>query len=95
LGDLLLASAFPLVMRKAFGLAAGMTALAINLGVIGVLLVLPTLGIVHRTFPVMIVLGPLMVAQYAYWRRRRGAERMMWQYWQAEPLLLKAHYEQH
>ena len=79
MGDLLLASTFPLVMRKAFGRGAGMTALAISLGVIGMLLVLPMLGVVSGTFPVVIVLGPLMVVQYAYWRRC-GQERATWQY---------------
>jgi hypothetical protein len=34
----------------------------------------------------MVVLGPLMVLQYAYWRRRRGVEHTTWQYLQAEPL---------
>ena len=34
----------------------------------------------------MVVLGPLMVLQYAYWRRRCGKERTTWQYLQAEPV---------
>ena len=34
--------------------------------------------------PVMTVLGPLMVAQYGYWIRRRGLERTTQQYLQAE-----------
>jgi hypothetical protein len=37
-------------------------------------------------FPVMTVLGPLMVGQYLYWRRQRGQERTIWQYLQAEPV---------
>jgi hypothetical protein len=37
-------------------------------------------------FPVMVVLGPLMLLQYLYWRRRRGQERTMWQYLQEEPM---------
>src|SRR5438552_4045010 len=44
------------------------------------------LGVVRVTFPVMIVLEPLMIAQYLYWWRRRGQERATWQYLQAEPL---------
>jgi hypothetical protein len=36
-------------------------------------------------FPVMVVLGPLMMLQYAYWRHRRQ-ERTTWQYLQAEPI---------
>jgi hypothetical protein len=79
LGDLLLAAVFPLVARKAFGSTAGIAALAIGGGAIGAVLTLPLLGVTHVAFPVMIVLGPLMVAQYGYWRRR-GPERTMWQY---------------
>jgi hypothetical protein len=39
------------------------------------------------TFPVMVVLGPLMLLQYAFWRRRLGVERTTWQYLEAEPLV--------
>jgi hypothetical protein len=85
LGDLLLAAVFPLVMRKSFGWAAGVAALASGLAALGAVLALPLLGVVRVTFPVMIVLGPLMIGQYLYWQRRRGQERTMWQYLQAEP----------
>ena len=80
LGDLLLAAVFPLVMRKAFGRGAGLAALTVALATIAALFLLPISGL----FPVMIVLGPLMIAQYLYWARRRGAERTTWQYRQAE-----------
>jgi hypothetical protein len=86
LGDLLLAAAFPLVMRKAFGRSAGLAAMAIGLGAIAALILGPIWGLHVEIFPVMVVLGPLMVLQYAYWRRRRGQERRTWQYLQAEPL---------
>jgi len=33
----------------------------------------------------MVILGPLMVAQYLYWRRRTGAERTTQEYLRAEP----------
>jgi hypothetical protein len=82
LGDLLLATVFPLVLRKAFGRPAGLTALVLALAAIGTLLALPLQGL----FPVMVVLGPLMGLQYLYWRRRRGQERTSWQYLQQEPL---------
>lgn len=84
-GDLLLAAVFPLVMRKAFGRAGGILALAIGAGAIGATLALPILGLTHATFPVMVVLGPLIVLQYIAWRRRRGTERTTWQYLQVEP----------
>ena len=87
LGDLLPAAAFPLVMRKAFGRSAGLAAMAIGLGAIAALILGPIWGLHVEIFPVMVVLGPLMVLQYAYWRRRRGPEeRTTWQYLQVEPL---------
>lgn len=85
LGDVLLATVFPLVMRKAFGRAAGIAAMVIALLAFGTMLVLPF----KIVFPAMVVLGPLMVLQFLYWRRRRGQERTMWQYLQEEPLGLR------
>jgi hypothetical protein len=76
MGDVLLAAVFPLVMRKAFGRRAGLIA-AGSAGV--VLVVLPFLPFNH-IFPVMVVLGPLMIVQYLYWRWRDGNERTTWQY---------------
>lgn len=90
LGDLLLAAAFPLVMRKAFGRPAGLVALLLGLGVLVLLLVLPMNGAWSNIFPVMVVLGPLMGVQYAYWRRAQGAERTMRQYLLAEPTNISA-----
>lgn len=86
LGDLLLAAAFPLVMRKAFGRSAGRAAMAIGLTAMAILIVSPIWGLHVEIFPVMVVLGPLMVLQYAYWRRGCGNERTTWQYLQAEPV---------
>jgi hypothetical protein len=87
LGDLLLAMAFPLVMRKAFSQSAGWAASATSIAVVGGLLWLAGMGILGGAFPLMVVLGPLMVLQYALWARRRGQERTTWQYHHAEPLL--------
>jgi len=87
LGDMLLATVFPLVMGKAFGSAAGLTALGCDLAGIASLLGLPIVGILHveDAFPAMVVLAPLMVLQYVFWIRRNGAERTTWQYLHAEP----------
>jgi len=71
LGDLLLASVFPLVLRKAYGRTAGLIALALALCLIGVLLAFPS----RTGFPVMLVLGPLTAVQYILSRWRRGPER--------------------
>jgi hypothetical protein len=87
LGDLLLAAAFPLVMRKAYGRSAGLMALVLALAAIGAIFGLGLLGLLTGTIPVMVILGPLMLLQYLYWRHRHGLERTTWQYLQAEPLI--------
>ncbi len=85
MGDMLLATVFPLVMRKAFGRVAGIASLAGNLSLVVLLLSVAVLSRLQVLFPVMIVLGPLILLQYGYWRRRCGRERTTWQYLQAEP----------
>jgi hypothetical protein len=90
LGDLLLAGVFPLVMRKAFGTRAAATALAVAVTVIVCVLALVQLEVIDFALPVMVILGPLMVAQYALTRRRHGTERTTFQYLQAEPLAAAA-----
>lgn len=82
LGDLLMASLFPLVMRKAFGRLAGIAAILLTLSALAVTIMVP----IATIFPVMIVYGPLMVVQYIFWPRKLGSERTTWQYLQAEPL---------
>ena len=95
LGDVLLATVFPLVMRKAFGQLAGITALVLALVAIAMLPVLlaavESLPVLHLQglFPAMVVLGPLMVLQYLFWSRHRGQERTTFQYLQQEPLRLR------
>jgi hypothetical protein len=75
-GDVLVAAVFPLVLRRAFGESAGMIAMGSAIGAMVGLSLLP----IHGTFPVMVVLGPLMLLQYAVWRRRYGSERTTYQY---------------
>lgn len=84
LGDLLLATVGPLVLRKAFGRTAGILAIVIALVTIGVVLTLPLLGLLRGAFPVMVVLGPLLIGQNAFWMHRRGSERTMSAYLAAE-----------
>ena len=86
IGDLLLATVFPLAMRKAFGRSAGIAAMVINLGAIAAAMAFLQLARLEAAVPLMTGLGPLMVVQYAYWVRRRGPERTTWEYLQAEPL---------
>jgi hypothetical protein len=85
LGDLLLASVFPLVMRKAYGRRAGATAVVSGVAVLALILGLIKAGVITFVVPAMVVLGPLMVVQYAFWARRRGGERTTWEYLRAEP----------
>ena len=86
LGDILLATVFPLVMRKAFSRTAGLVAMMLGLVAIAVILALPLIwGVEASVFPVMIVLGPLMLVQYLFWQRR-CEERTTWQYHAAAPL---------
>lgn len=80
LGDLLLMTVFPLVLRKAFGRRAGLAALTTSLAVITTLLGLALLGVLRHDFPLMVVLGPLMALQYGYWTRTRRSERRTWEY---------------
>ncbi len=82
IGDVLMAAVFPLVMRRAFGVGAGLIAI---IGSFVVLVGLPLLPLTS-IFPVMVVLGPLMVVQYLGWRYQRRAERTTWHYLQAEPI---------
>jgi hypothetical protein len=85
-GDVLLLTAFPLVMRKAYGRQAGLLALGLGLATIAATL----LALIHRgavaIFPLMTALGPLMLLQDACWRRRRGRERTTYEFRRAEPL---------
>lgn len=85
LGDLLMAAAFPLVMRKAFSRAAGLAALATSLAVVAALFGLALLGVLAGGFPLMVVLGPLMVVQYRYWIGTRRRERTTWEYLRGTP----------
>lgn len=82
LGDVLLASVFPLAMRKAYGRTAGLIALVLALAAIGALLAFPS----RQGFPVIVILAPLMAAQFLYWSRRRGQERTTRQYLLEEPM---------
>ena len=62
-------------------------ALVVAVDVLGIAAVIAA---TRRTKPaqrtLMVVLGPLMVLQYGYWRLRRGRERTTWAYLQSEPL---------
>ena len=84
LGDLLLATVFPLVMHKAFGRTAGNVALASILCMLAVLFAFVEVAGTPVTLPAMTILGPLMVLEYYYWLRHTGAERSTWQFRHAD-----------
>jgi hypothetical protein len=86
LGDLLLATVFPLVMRKAFNRQAGWLALILGFAAIVAILVVQSLQFKLVYFPVMVILGPLMGLQYLVWRYQFGSERTTQLYRAAEPL---------
>jgi hypothetical protein len=85
LGDLLLATVGPLVFRKAYGRTAGLASLVIALATIGAIFLAGVSGVLRGAFPVMVVLGPLLVAQYLYWNHRDGTERTTAAYLRDEP----------
>ncbi|MEU6442264.1 hypothetical protein [Streptomyces sp. NPDC047046] len=75
LGDLLLIVLFPLVAAKAYGRAAALLAGALGVLASSAISVLFATGTLTGAFPLMVVLGPLIVAQHLHWRRRLGRER--------------------
>jgi hypothetical protein len=82
LGDLILATVFPLVMLKAFNPRAGIIALLIMPGVIASMLLLINILPGNSIFPAMAGLGPVMILQYLFWHRCERQERSMWQYYE-------------
>ncbi len=86
MGDLLMAAVGPLVIRKAFGRAAGMVAVVIALGALASVLLVSRWDAVPETFPTMIVLGPMMIAHYLWLSRRPGGERTYARYLSEEPI---------
>ena len=85
LSDLLMSAVFPLLIYKGYGRTGGVVVLLLTLAAFAFVLSLAAVGSAAATFPVMVVLGPLMVGQYVVWRRWPGAERTLFQYWQQEP----------
>jgi hypothetical protein len=72
-------------MRRSYGRTAGLWGLGIGLTVLAGVLLVIELGAIDSAIPVMVVLGPLIVAQYRFWDRRLE-QRTTWQYLHAEPL---------
>jgi hypothetical protein len=82
LGDLILATVFPLVMLKAFSLRAGLLALFLMPCVIASMMLLMIILPINSVFPAMAGLGPVMILQYFCWHRCQGQECYMWEYYE-------------
>jgi hypothetical protein len=74
LGDLLIATTAPVVYRKAFGTTAGF--IAMSTAILGI----ATALVLHASVPLMSVLGPMLVLEYAAWRHWHGPERTTWEH---------------
>jgi hypothetical protein len=85
IGDLLMVTLAPLVLRKAYGRTAGLVAVVTCTGTICAVLVLLATEVLGHTIPVMAFLGPVIALQCLYWRKARGDERTTRQYLLAEP----------
>ena len=83
LGDLLFASVFPLLMRRAYGQRAAIVSATTAFAALAVMTAAADAGLA-RVLPAMVVLWPLMLIQYSWWRRR-GPERTTSAYLAAEP----------
>ena len=77
-GDLLILTLLPVVYRKAFGDTAGL--MAMSTGMLGIASAL----VLRANGPLMTGLAPLLIAEYAMWRRSRGPERTTRQYLRKE-----------
>jgi hypothetical protein len=82
LGDLLMLVMFPLTASRAFGRGAGRVAALCGIAVTGGVALLFWLRVLGTAVPLLTVLGPVIVTQYAYWRRRNVRERTV-QEWRA------------
>jgi hypothetical protein len=84
LGDLLIVVLAPLVLRKAFGRTAGLVSAVTSVAAVAAMLAAIRLGWFSRPIPAMVVLGPLLLPQYVWWRLRLGRERRTWEYLEVE-----------
>jgi hypothetical protein len=83
LGDLLFASVFPLLLRRAYGRRAALLSATTAFAALAAMTAAADAGLAPA-LPAMVVLWPLMLIQYAWWRRR-GPERTTFAYLVAEP----------
>lgn len=80
LGDLLMVVLFPLAATKAFGRRAGQVAAYVAVITMAVIALMIWAGLLPPYSPLLAVLGPLIVAQYVFWRKRGHRERTVGQW---------------
>ncbi|MFJ7907213.1 hypothetical protein [Kitasatospora sp. NPDC096204] len=90
LGDLLLLVLYPLVAAKAHGRTAAWAAALTGLLTTSAVSACFAAGWLTTGFPLLTALGPLIVAQHLYWRRRCGGERTTAQWREGHRLPLPA-----
>jgi len=73
LGDCLMLTIWPLVAARTYGWAAARWAVGVNMTVLVGILAGFLTNVIHGDVPVLTLLGPLIIAQYLIWRRRRPA----------------------
>ena len=74
-GDLIVATLLPLCMLKTYGTTSGIVTAGLTSSLCVASLALATSGVLDAYVPVMALVGPAAVANYAVWRRRRPRER--------------------
>ncbi|HVQ96257.1 MAG TPA: hypothetical protein VMU51_34890 [Mycobacteriales bacterium] len=75
LGDVLMLVLWTLVSIKGYGPAAGWLAAGTAVAVAAALAIALGTGLIDGVFPVMVLAGPAIVAEYLLLRRRHGPER--------------------
>jgi hypothetical protein len=82
LGDLLLLVLFPLAAARAFGRVAALVASLSAVAIVALAGVLVWAGMFTTAVPLLTILGPAIIVQYAFWRQLGRRERTTrdWRY---------------
>jgi hypothetical protein len=70
MGDCLMLTVWPLVAAKTYGRVAGLLAAALDVVLFAAVMGAFFAGLLGRSLPLLTLLGPLIIAQYLFWRRR-------------------------
>jgi hypothetical protein len=86
LGDVLLLVLWTLVAVKGYGTAAGWLASSTAVTLTATLAAAIGTGLISGAFPVMLIAGPVVTAEYLLLRHRHGPERTTAAYYQTRPM---------